>query len=182
MATSFTSVYDMFLNKITDDFFMEMNEVDTYEILQSLLINAIPYFEFPRVNLNNMTTLFAEEETTYAGVESDYVEVTALIMAGGEFAADLTNEEISILATYMVVCWLDYQLASVENTRLKYSGSDFKFTSQANHLAKLLALKKDYEREGLHLQRLYKRRETSKDGTYSSTMSWLRGIRGSENE
>ena len=28
------------------------------------------------------------------------------------------------------------QLASVENTRMKYSGSDFKFTSQANHMAK----------------------------------------------
>jgi hypothetical protein len=41
---------------------------------------------------------------------------------------------------------------------MKYSGTDFKFTSQANHMQKLLQLKKDYEREGFHLQRLYKRR------------------------
>lgn len=175
MATSFMKIYDAFLNKITDDFFMEMNEVDTYKILQSLLIEAIPYFEFPRVNLRNYEELEAIDETTYIGVESDYEEVPALIVTGGEFAANLNNEEIMILATYMVVCWLDYQLASVENTRLKYSGSDFKFTSQANHLSKLLALKKDYEREGFHLQRLYKRRSMNKDGTYSTTMSCLRG-------
>jgi hypothetical protein len=36
---------------------------------------------------------------------------------------------MNILATYMVVEWLGQQLASVENIRMKYSGSDFKFTS-----------------------------------------------------
>ena len=51
---------------------------------------------------------------------------------------------------------------------------NFKFTSQANHMSKLLALKKDYEREGLHLQRLYKRRKLNADGTYSSNWSSLR--------
>ena len=52
---------------------------------------------------------------------------------------------------------------------MKYSGSDFKFTSQANHMQKLLQLKKDYEREGFHLQRLYKRRTPNKDGIMRST-------------
>ena len=69
----------------------------------------------------------------------------------------------------MIVEWLGQQLASVENTRMKYSGSDFKFTSQANHMQKLLALKKDYEREGFHLQRLYKRRKADKNGIMRST-------------
>ena len=70
----------------------------------------------------------------------------------------------------MIVEWLGQQLASVENTRLKYSGSDFKFTSQANHMAKILALKTDYEREGFHLQRLYKRREINSDGLIKNRM------------
>ena len=52
---------------------------------------------------------------------------------------------------------------------MKYSGSDFKFTSQANHMSKLLTLKKDYEREGFHLQRLYKRRLKDNDGIMRST-------------
>ena len=71
----------------------------------------------------------------------------------------------------MIVEWLGQQLASVENTRMKYSGSDFKFTSQANHMQKLLAIKKDYEREGFHLQRLYKRR--IKDPSTGRTLSTL---------
>lgn len=74
----------------------------------------------------------------------------------------------------MIVEWLSQQLASVENTRMKYSGSDFKFTSQANHMQKLLQLKKDYEREGFHLQRLYKRRAPDKNGVMRSTLGLLR--------
>ena len=69
----------------------------------------------------------------------------------------------------MIVEWLGQQLASVENTRMKYSGSDFKFTSQANHMQKILTVKKDYEREGFHLQRLYKRRIADKNGVMRST-------------
>ena len=69
----------------------------------------------------------------------------------------------------MIVEWLGQQLASVENTRMKYSGSDFKFTSQANHMAKILTLKQDYEREGFHLQRLYKRRKRDENGIMRST-------------
>ena len=53
---------------------------------------------------------------------------------------------------------------------MKYSGTDFKFTSQANHMQKLLVIKKDYEREGFHLQRLYKRRLADENGIYRSTL------------
>ena len=86
------------------------------------------------------------------------------------FVSDLTDEEIKILSVYMIHEWLGQQLASVENTRMKYSGSDFKFTSQANHLAKLQSLQKEYERKGFHLQRLYKRRKKDGNGVYRATM------------
>ena len=52
---------------------------------------------------------------------------------------------------------------------------DFKFTSQANHMQKLLTVKKDYEREGFHLQRLYKRRDIYKDGIPHSTFFFFFG-------
>ena len=52
---------------------------------------------------------------------------------------------------------------------MKYSGSDFKFTSQANHMHKLKDLQKEYERKGLHLQRLYKRRKADNKGIMRST-------------
>ena len=76
----------------------------------------------------------------------------------------------------MIVEWLSQQLASIENTRMKYSGSDFKFTSQANHMHKVLQLKKDYEREGFHLQRLYKRRIADNMGVMRSTLGKLRDV------
>ena len=57
---------------------------------------------------------------------------------------------------------------------MKYTGSDFKMTSQANHLSRLLALLSEAQRESLHMQRLYKRRKLNADGTYSSNWSSLR--------
>ena len=145
MNTSFEIIYKRFFSKVTDDMYMELDKTQTEGMLEELLDSAIPWFEFPRVNLYN----YDKEEKTYK--------------------IELSMEEINIIAVYMLVEWFTQQLASVENTRMKYSGSDFKFTSQANHMSKLLALKKDYEREGFHLQRLYKRRETDKNGVYRST-------------
>ena len=154
-TTPFSVVYDAFLSKITDDMYMELNEKDTNKLLEELLISGIQKFEFPRVNL------------------FDYVPKKSLDKkdktATGYFKCILTNEEINILSTYMIVEWLGQQLASIENTRMKYSGSDFKFTSQANHMSKILTLKKDYEREGFHLQRLYCRREKNEEGIMHST-------------
>ena len=46
-----------------------------------------------------------------------------------EYNIDISKEEMNIIATYMIVEWLGQQLASVELSRMKYSGSDFKFTS-----------------------------------------------------
>ena len=42
---------------------------------------------------------------------------------------------------------------------MKFTGSDFKMSSQANHLSKLMTLKQEAERQAHHMQRLYKRRK-----------------------
>lgn len=169
-STPFSYIYDSFLSKITDDMYMELTELDTYQLLEELLLSAIQKFEFPRVDLTEYELVSITDEIKYTGAESGQEEVPAILYEGGSFTNTLTAEEINILATYMVVEWLGQQLASVENTRMKYSGSDFKFTSQANHMQKLLQLKKDYEREGFHLQRLYKRRQKdSETNVYKST-------------
>lgn len=168
-TTSFSVIYDSFLSKITDDMYMELTEIETANMLEFLLISAIPKFEFPRIDISNYELSALEDEGTYSGIESDNQEVKAFIFSDGFFGCSLTAEEVNILSTYMIVEWIGQQLASVENTRMKYSGSDFKFTSQANHMSKLLSIKKDYEREGFHLQRLYKRRKLSEDGKVVST-------------
>ena len=56
---------------------------------------------------------------------------------------------------------------------MKYSGSDFKMTSQANHLSKLLALLEESRRDSFHMQRLYKRRNVAADGKYASNWGSL---------
>lgn len=171
--TPFSQVYDSFLSKVTDDMYMEFTELDTFRMLEELLISAIPKFEFPRVDINNYEIALMQDVSTYKGVESDNIEVAATIYSNGYFINKLSQEEVNVLSTYMIVEWLGQQLASVENTRMKYSGTDFKFTSQANHMQKLLVLKKDYEREGFHLQRLYKRRKADKNGIMRSTMGTI---------
>ena len=74
----------------------------------------------------------------------------------------------------MLGCWLQRQVTSIENIRMKYSGTDFKMTSQANHLGKLLTLLAEIQRQSKYLQRLYKRRRTGADGTIKSNWSMLR--------
>ena len=155
--TKFQAIFNIFFSKITDDMYMEYTKEDTEKLVEQLLINAIPKFEFPRIDI----TLYHEEEEVNSQGELIFYKV---------FDNDLTQEEQNILATYMVSSWIDQQLASVELTRMKYSGSDFKFTSQANHMQKLLQLKKDYQRQGFHLQRLYKRRIKDTNGVYHSTI------------
>ena len=144
MGTDFNIIYTRFYSKITDDMYMELDRAQTDALLEELLINALPWFEFPRVSLQYSTIKHC-------------------------FRYELSDEEINIIATYMVLGWFDQQLASVEVSRMKFSGSDFKFTSQANHMAKLKELRKEYERIGFHLQRLYKRRKTDSSGRTRST-------------
>ena len=74
----------------------------------------------------------------------------------------------------MMCEWVQRQVTSIENTRMKYTGTDFKMTSQANHLSKMINLLNECQRQSLHMQRLYKRRKTGKDGIYKSNWSILR--------
>ena len=144
-VTTFSEIYTLFLSKITDDMYLELNRADTEKLLKELLISALHWFEFPRVNIYDYSDMFER------------------------FNIELSAEEKNIIATYMIVEWLGQQLASVENTRMKYSGSDFKFTSQANHMQKLQAMQTNFKATGFHLQRLYKRRAAA-NGIMKSTM------------
>lgn len=180
--TKFSAVYNRFLGQITDDLYLELTPEDTLKDLQNLLINAIPGFEFPRVNLYDYTievNEIAETEVT----EDDFIigtvwgdlntlEAPNVVVDKSRFNIELSAEEINILALLMKQGWVQRQVTSIENTRMKYSGSDFKMTSQANHLSKLMALLTESRRDSFHMQRLYKRRKFA-DGGYKSNWSSL---------
>lgn len=189
MGTQFTEVYNRFLGKITDDMYVELTPQDTIRDLRNLIIDAIPGFEFPRHNLYDYTieTIIKDENEV---LTTDFIigmlwddlqdnidntdKPPKLVIENSRFAAELTSEEINILAILMMVAWVQRQVTSIENTRMKYSGSDFKMTSQANHLSKLQSLLNECNRQSLHMQRLYKRRKIADNGEYQSNWSILR--------
>lgn len=187
MGTRFSDVYNRFLGKITDDMYMELTPQDTINDLQRMLIDAIPGFEFPRKNLMEYTieTVEMDEEEVspndfiIGALWQDMPEEVEwtkpkVVVDNSSFAATLTTEEINILAILMMQNWVQRQVTSIENTRMKYSGSDFKMTSQANHLQKLMSLLNDCKTQSIHMQRLYKRRKIIDNGEYRSNWSILR--------
>ena len=187
MGTPFVDVYNRFLGKITDDMYVELTPQDTIRDLRNLIIDAIPGFEFPRHNLYDykIETEIKDEDKV---LTSDFIigmlwdempkdsmnAVPRLMVEKSSFAAELTSEEINILAILMMGAWVQRQVTSIENTRMKYSGSDFKMTSQANHLSKLQSLLGECHRQSHHMQRLYKRRKIIDNGEYRSNWSVLR--------
>lgn len=183
MGTKFSEVYNRFLGKITDDMYMELTPEDTIKDLRNLLIDAIPGFEFPRQIIDDyvIETLVIREDTVQDGdfiigviwdeLDDGEQPIPDVLIERSHFTVDLTSEEINILAILMMNGWLQRQVTSIENIRMKYSGSDFKMTSQANHLAKLLSLQEETHRQSHHMQRLYKRRTTDQNGHIMS--NWM---------
>ena len=185
MGTPFAAVYNRFLGKITDDMYLELTPEDTIKDLRNMLIDAIPGFEFPRKVLTDYvidtqikpeSALLPEDfmlGVVWGDLENELGVDPDLMVEASSFNTDLTSEEINILAILMMCAWLQRQVTSIENIRMKYSGSDFKMTSQANHLAKLLNLLKEVQRQSHHMQRLYKRRKIVDGGQYQSNWSVL---------
>ncbi len=141
--TEFVKIYNRFLGKITDDLYVELTPEDTVKDLRNMIIDAIPGFEFPRHNLYDYTIKEeikpedeVEESDFVLGIlwddtidEDDLGQPPLVIVEKSVFNSDLNSEEINILAILMMIAWVQRQVTSIENTRMKYSGSDFKMTS-----------------------------------------------------
>ncbi len=160
--------------------YVELTPDDTLRDLQTLLLDALPGFEFPRKDLFDYTintiekskdelddndfilgVIWHELEGDENYTLDDILEAEGrktILVDDSHFNTELTSEEINILAILMMINWVQRQVTSIENTRMKYSGTDFKMTSQANHLSKLLSLLSECQRQSHHMQRLYKRR------------------------
>lgn len=115
MGTTFATIYNRFLGKITDDMYLELTPEDTIKDLRTLLIDSIPGFEFPRKVLTDyeIETLIIREDEVQSddfvigviwgnlpGDEND--EVPDVYVERSHFNVDLTSEEINILAILMM--------------------------------------------------------------------------------
>lgn len=134
--TTFSTVYNHFLGKITDDMYLELTPEDTIKDLRRLLIDALPSFEFPRQNIMDYeikTEVIDEADAksddfiigvVWGELPEDTEKPARVIIERSTFAVDLTTEEINIISLIMVHSWLQRQITSIENTRMKYSGLD----------------------------------------------------------
>lgn len=141
--TDLQVVYDAFLAKMLDDEWADWYQADLEEDWKALLMSALPWFKFPRVSLD----LETDSET---GIES--------------FSADLNNEEIQILATYMKCEWLNRTILTWENVKPLYEERDF---SQANLLDKFNQMLEQEKKNAARLEAVYYRSRSRKPFDYT---------------
>ena len=146
-GTPFYAIYCRFLSKITDDLYLEWTLEDTFKNLGSIFLDILPRFEWPKFLLYN-----------YSTQAIGMVAADGSVVSYGKYFIDLTLEEVDIFSSLMATEWINRQILTVNLTRMKYSSKDFQFTSQANHIDKLLSTKENFERDNKKMQRLYQRR------------------------
>ena len=113
--------------------YLELTPEDTVKDLQNLLVDAIPGFEFPRVNLYDYEIAVVEiyenevvkEDFVIGVVWNDSLEqiekIPRVLVDRSSFNVNLSQEEINILALLMKQAWVQRQVTSIENRRMKYS-------------------------------------------------------------
>lgn len=135
--TPYDKIYDAFLSKILEDEWENWTEEEVRADLQLILEGAIPWFKFPRFSLER------NEEG---------------------FLADLSSEEIQILATYMKCEWFNRTILTWENIKPLYEERDF---SQANLLDKLGQRLEKEQKTAKQLENIYYRSIKGKPYQYS---------------
>ncbi len=119
--TEFTLIYDKFLSKLTDFSLARLDKDVLESDLQERLITALSDF-----------AQLPEEKT-----EVDLSTKT--------FANGLSVEEQNIIATLMVINYLDKYILSEDNMRILLNSKDYKQYSQAALLKELKATKSEYQ-------------------------------------
>jgi hypothetical protein len=114
--TPYSSVYNFFLSKITDYSFLKITQTDLEDLLLVYLQTAVSKFDNCKVDLSD---------------RDDFVKT---------FNQNLTDKEVDIIATLMVVEYLRPKVVTSELYKISMSDPDYKLYSQANHIDKLLAL------------------------------------------
>lgn len=131
---SLMTVYDAFLSRVNEDDWANCySEEDLKWFIRdwrAFLDNAISYFKFPHCSLD-----IDEENQTFVD-------------------ANMTMQEVNVLATYMKQEWLKRTIDSWENIKTQYEEKDF---SQANLLKTFILLKDQVIEEAKLAESIYYR-------------------------
>lgn len=133
MSTPYSDIYKKFLTDIKDDSLLDFTVEERMKILDGLLKKSISRFKACQTDLLDRTERISATENTPA------VE--------GQFNQDLTEEEMNILATIMRKYWLNDKIYNLELLQQKMTSKDWKLTSQAEHLLRLIALNQELDKE-----------------------------------
>lgn len=123
MATPYSEIDNMFLHDIKDYDFLDFTDEDRDEVLQDLRIKAVTRFKACKVDLTDRDDTLLKYNST------------------------LTDEEKLIIATSMRKFWLNNKSYDLELLKHRLSSKDWRMTSQAEHLSKIILLKKDLDAE-----------------------------------
>lgn len=117
--TSYLTIYNRFLDKVTDYFIFELSDEDTCNYCHKLLMSAL-------ANLKNL-------DNNLDDIDDD----------NGVFNSDLTNKEIEYVACQMACEWLTPQINNTTLTTFYIGTKDEKFYSSSNQLKELVSLRDD---------------------------------------
>lgn len=130
-GTPYTHIYSSFLSKINDYNLAELDKEDLEEVLQDYLISALTKFTACKKDLSK---------------RNDYEKV---------FEEVLDNQEIEIIANFMVVEWLNPSLNTLENLSQAMPHRDFRMSSQSTFLRELRLTKGEALKEANRLMTEY---------------------------
>lgn len=135
MATTYSYIYEEFLDKITDPDLLLLAENDQDATKRAYLEYAVKKcsrYIFPQFDLTKRTTVEAVNEDTslYNDEEPTVEEVEA-------FEDDLDDSVIVLLTEYMVEAWLKPYVNNADLLRLHMNTKDFNTTSPANLVEKI---------------------------------------------
>lgn len=117
--TSYLTIYNRFLEKITDYFILELSDEDTCNYCHKLLMSAL-------ANLKNL-------ENDLSDIDDERCV----------FNSELTNKEVEYIACQMACEWLTPQINNTTLTTHYIGTKDEKFFSASNQLKELMALRDD---------------------------------------
>lgn len=136
MATTYSYIYEEFLDKITDPDLLLLAEDDQEATKRAYLEYAVrkcAMYVAPKFDLSKRTVVEITDEDPSLDDESQMV-VTQKLEA---FEDDLDNHVIVMLTEYMVEAWLKPYLNNADLLRLHMNTKDFNTTSPANLVEKI---------------------------------------------
>lgn len=140
--TSYKTIIERFEQKIEDPAAIQLSSADWHRMEVGWLHSALSYIELDCLKITHDLSKRDKE-----------IE---------EFEENLDDNEIEIIALYMVVAWYDPLINSLEHTQMFYGSKDEKWTNQKDHLNAIRNTQKYYRT----LARKYVRNHSSRVNSY----------------